>query len=320
MKKLLLIAWAVLGALFCWQDMALADESSTNGAPLVAGAGQSSDPDLDVYAGITPSANVQALLGAANYSAMRTLLSLAVGTDVQGYSALLADIAGLSLANGDILYFNGTDIVKLSAGTANYLLQANGAAAPSWSSSLSISGIDLGAGTIILPTSTSDAALTTVGAVSFNSTDEQLSFHSGSTGKISGEVALSLIQHTTLVIDPAWAYDQSATYRTVPLFYVGDDFVEGMTLDAWRVRYVSGDPTTELDADLVCDTTPDFNSAAGGTVMDVLDTTAGASSAASGFDSATCANGGQLYLHFGADPADANVMISVDIWYHAEED
>lgn len=37
-----------------------------------------------------------------------------------------------SLAVGDVLYFNGTNFVRLAAGTAGYFLQANGAAAPSW--------------------------------------------------------------------------------------------------------------------------------------------------------------------------------------------
>lgn len=37
-----------------------------------------------------------------------------------------------NLANGDLLYFNGTTLVKLAAGTAGQYLQANGAAAPTW--------------------------------------------------------------------------------------------------------------------------------------------------------------------------------------------
>ncbi len=43
---------------------------------------QAYDADLTTYAGITPSANVQSLLAAANYAAMRTLLALVPGTDV----------------------------------------------------------------------------------------------------------------------------------------------------------------------------------------------------------------------------------------------
>jgi hypothetical protein len=37
-----------------------------------------------------------------------------------------------SPATGDMLYFNGTSWAKLAAGTAGYVLQANGAAAPVW--------------------------------------------------------------------------------------------------------------------------------------------------------------------------------------------
>jgi hypothetical protein len=88
----------------------------------------------------------------------------------------------------------------------------------------------------------------------------------------------------------------------------------------WKVAYVGGDPTTELDADIMCDTTPDYNPAANATVMDVIDTTAGASTADTGFDSATCANGSTMYVRFGADPTDANVVVTLDIWGYAEED
>jgi hypothetical protein len=35
-------------------------------------------------------------------------------------------------ATGDIIYFNGANWVRLPAGTSTYLLQANGAAAPTW--------------------------------------------------------------------------------------------------------------------------------------------------------------------------------------------
>jgi hypothetical protein len=56
------------------------------------------DADLTTYAGITPAANVQSLLGAADYSAMRTQLGLVIGTNVQAYDADLTTYAGITPA------------------------------------------------------------------------------------------------------------------------------------------------------------------------------------------------------------------------------
>ena len=125
---------------------------------------------------------------------------------------------------------------------------------------------------------------------------------------------------STLPVDPSGWYDQESTYRVIPIMKIGDDSPEGIQILEWRVNYVGGDPTTELDADIMCDTTPDFNPAAGSTVMDVIDTTAGSSSADTGFDSASCANGSEWYIRFGADPTDANVVSMIDIWFYNEED
>lgn len=66
-------------------------------------------------------------------STCRLNLGLVIGTDVQAYSDYLADIAGLSLVEGDLLFFNGTNIVKLAKGTAGQVLKMNsGATAPEW--------------------------------------------------------------------------------------------------------------------------------------------------------------------------------------------
>lgn len=79
------------------------------------------------------SANGQSLVTAADYSAMRTLLALVPGTNVQTYHARLADLAGITYAQGDVLYHNGSNIVKLAAGTNGQFLRTNGAGAnPSW--------------------------------------------------------------------------------------------------------------------------------------------------------------------------------------------
>ena len=180
--------------------------------------------------------------------------------------------------------------------------------------------VDASGGNLEIPNNTSDMTIGTQGQIGFEVTDDQIVLHGGSVGEAQGEVAMSVLEHIVLVFDPGWAYDQESTYRTLGIMYVGDDFPEGFTLTEWKVNYQGGDPTTELDADIICDTTPDFNPAAGATVMDVIDTTAGASSADSGFDSATCANGSRMYVRFGADPTDDNVLVTLEIWGYAEAD
>lgn len=61
---------------------------------------QAADADLDTFAGISPSVNVQSLLGAADYDTVRTLLTLQPGTDVQAFDSDLADLAALACADG----------------------------------------------------------------------------------------------------------------------------------------------------------------------------------------------------------------------------
>lgn len=61
---------------------------------------QASDSDLTTWAGVTPSANGQSLVSAANYAAMRTLLDLEAGTDFNAYDADLTTWAELTPGTG----------------------------------------------------------------------------------------------------------------------------------------------------------------------------------------------------------------------------
>jgi hypothetical protein len=60
---------------------------------------QAYDADLTTWAGLTPSANAQSLVTAANYAAMRGLLGLEPGTDFNAYDAGLEYLSGLNFTN-----------------------------------------------------------------------------------------------------------------------------------------------------------------------------------------------------------------------------
>ncbi len=57
---------------------------------------QAYSANLTTLAAIAPSANVQTLLGAADYAAFRTSLGLVIGTNVQAYNANLTTFSGIA--------------------------------------------------------------------------------------------------------------------------------------------------------------------------------------------------------------------------------
>lgn len=109
--------------------------------------------DADAAAVMTTlglTANGQSLVTAANYAAMRTLLGLVVGTNVQAYDATLASLAGLTLSEGALLTATGADAgAVLAKGTALQTLRMNaGATAPEWAAPIFSVAYDSGNQTI----------------------------------------------------------------------------------------------------------------------------------------------------------------------------
>ena len=92
------------------------------------------DRTLDISAAsVTVSSFGASLVDDAAASNARTTLGLVIGADVQAFHAYLADIAGITANQGDIIYFNGTDWVDLAPGTNGQYLQTQGAGAnPQW--------------------------------------------------------------------------------------------------------------------------------------------------------------------------------------------
>lgn len=170
-----------------------------------------------------------------------------------------------------------------------------------------------GISNVVLRTTAGSAVLTAGGQVSVNTTDKLLGIHNG-----TKEVALSLIQHREFSFDPKAVCD-GAVDRLF-LFKIGAWAPKGITITGWRASF-EADPTTEVDLDLK--RADAFIGVANSAVMDVLDTTAGASSETSAANingGAVVANGKVIYLEFGTAYTETTHQIIFEIEYEIEED
>lgn len=68
---------------------------------------------VESIGGTTPSANGKSLISAASYAAMKTLLDLEIGTDVQAYSSVLANIAAAATSANKVYGTNTAGTIGL---------------------------------------------------------------------------------------------------------------------------------------------------------------------------------------------------------------
>lgn len=121
-------------------------------ATAVAGAYQPLDADLTTWAGLTPSANAQSLVTAANYAAMRALLDLEVGTDFLSPAAIAAAYQPL---DADLTSWAG---VTRAAGFDTF------AATPSSANLKTLVSDETGSGALVFGTSPSFTTGMTLGS------------------------------------------------------------------------------------------------------------------------------------------------------------
>lgn len=204
--------------------------SADNAAILSNIGAQAADADLTTYAGITPSANVQTMLGSANnaailsnigaqaasanlteyattnpsanglslisavdYAAMKTLMDLDVGSDIQAYNAGLQSIAGVTETAGGMLYSTASNTFSnLALGSSGALLRSNGTA-PAWTTTTLPNTVAAGSVLAANTANTLSAVSSTSGTKVLSNTDGTISWASPSgTGDLKADGTIPL--------------------------------------------------------------------------------------------------------------------------------
>ncbi len=203
-------SWAALGTDY---------DTSPELAALFAGK-QDTDADLTIYAGITPGANMQTLLGAVDFAAMRAFLDIEVGIDFYSMSAVdtaisdlqtddLITLSGLAIGTTHLGIFTGSTItdnqtIKIALQELETALEAlpggHDALTLGTSNGLSLSTQQL---SLAAATNTTPGAMTAAQVIALEAIDTELELE-------------ALLDHDNLIgfninehID--WTIDQGAT-------------------------------------------------------------------------------------------------------------
>lgn len=220
------------------------------------------------------TADAQSLAAAANFAAMRTLLDLEPGTDVQAYDADLAAIAGLTSAADRLPYFTGSGTAALATftATARSLLDDGNFATMRTSLGLAI-GTDVQAYSDILAdiaglTQASDKGIyfsSATAAATYDLTSFGRSL-SGAADDIAALTALG-IKSTTLQIPFSGGGADIAVGFKLPVQVPWD-----VTVTGWRLVSMSGAGSLVIDIwkDTFANFPPDVSNTVTGTEKPTL--------------------------------------------------
>lgn len=154
------------------------------------------------------------------------------------------------------------------------------------------------------------------GEIGYDSTNKRMKAGDGSTAYDSLPELSTTVRYHSITFDPKAVCD--GTFDGLALLTVGAQYPRGFVVTSWTVKFIDGDPTTEIDLDLMrADSHP---ARANSAVMDVLDTTAGASSESTPGNingGAAVANGKVIYLAFGTAYTEANHQVQVELFGYA---
>ena len=299
---------------------------------------QPADADLTTYAGITPSANAQTLLGQTFAQDQASLsidhlitlsgmaessdnLSTFTGTTIADNVTIKAGLQALETAvegkqaSGSYLLATSIDT---SAELVTILTDETGSATGTpllvFNQNPTINGmagtgvIDMGGATSTEIVNGANPTCDTAGEIAINTTDKTLELNNG-----TAQVAFS-----TLHIAQG-TFDLKSQYAVDPDLWLidlhADQYPHGIYITKIYVDASVADPTTELNANLnYCDATSAAFPGANPTLIKAIDTTTG--NFADAAVNTAIATGKSIYITMDADPTDANVQYHIRIHYY----